>query len=114
MYNRCYLAAVCWVRAADVTFILSYSLTAQLLASSVALIVFLISSNLRILDSSPPNILEDATSSFSALECMEERSDKIVCTVNSALERSENAPRTANINPRYSCKGSCPKHNTID
>lgn len=89
------------------TLIRSYSLIATFLASSVAFIVSFNSSSLRILDLSPPNILDDATSSFSALECKESISDIRVCTVSKALERSENAPLTANISPRYSWNVSC-------
>lgn len=73
------------------TLIRSYSLIATFLASSVALMVSCSSSNLRIRDLSPPNILDEAASSFSALDCKEDSSDRRVCTVNSALERSVNA-----------------------
>lgn len=90
-----------------VTLIRSYSPTAQFLASSVAFRVSFNSSILRILDLSPPNILDEAASSFSILVCREDNSEKRVCTVSKALVRSENALFTANTTPRYSWSVSC-------
>lgn len=86
----------------DLTFIRSYSLTAQFLAFSVNLTVSRNSSIFLILDLSPPNIFDEADSSFSILECNDDKSDKRVCTVKKALDLSENALLTASITPRYS------------
>ena len=69
----------------------SYSLIATFLASSVILTISFTYSNLRTLDLSTPNILDEVASSFSTLECKAANSDRRVCTVNSALEHSENA-----------------------
>ena len=86
------------------TLMRSYSLMAQLLASSVTLMESFNSSNFRIRDLSPPNILEVAVSSFSALEFKEDNSEMRVCTVNKALDRSENAWCIPNIRLRCSCR----------
>ena len=90
-----------------VTLIRSYSLSAQILASSVALTVSFNSSILRNLDLSPPNIFAEAASSFSIFKCKEAKSDESVWTVSKALDRSENALFTASIIPRYSWSFSC-------
>ena len=89
-----------WKMWWESTFIRSYSRTATFFASSVVLMVSFNCSNFWILDLSPPNTLDDAASSFSALVCNEDKSDNRVCSVSKALERSENAPWTASISPR--------------
>lgn len=87
----------------------SYSFWARSRASSVTFKPSLSSSTFRLCALLPPNILlEDATNfSIRALEAT--TSDMRVCTVNSALERSENAACKACIKPRYSCNSSCHK-----
>ena len=61
-----------------VTFIRSYSLSAHVLAFSVTLMASFNSSIFRILDLSPPNIFDEATSSFSMREFKEASSDESV------------------------------------
>lgn len=94
------------------TLMRSYSLMAQLLASSVTLMASFNSSDFRTLDLSPPNILEVVVSSFSAFEFKEDNSEMRVCTVNKALDRSENAWCMPSIKLRCSCRISCNTYNS--
>lgn len=66
------------IKKEDVTLICSYYLSAQVLASLVTLIDSFNSSILRILDLSPPNILDEAASSFSILAWKAATSDERV------------------------------------